>query len=154
MYGIVTPTGLALHHNGRSVPLVVTSVTPLGVDVADAIGFDVCPTHNVLRDVMQYDTEAWGMTVVDVPIGYACPVCIAEADAQDAAAEALDMDVTPLGQAVREACAAILAGELEPCRWCESIAPCDCLRWHEYMLLQDPDPHGDLSAFDDCEIPY
>lgn len=86
MYGIVTPTGLALHHNGRSVPLPVTSVTPLGV-------------------------------------------------------------------AVREACAAILAGELEPCRWCDSIAPCDCLRWHEYMLL-DADPHGDLSVFDDCEIPY
>ena len=36
MYGIVTPTGLALHHNGRSVPLPVTSVTPLGADVAEA----------------------------------------------------------------------------------------------------------------------
>lgn len=36
MYGIVTPTGLALHHNGRSVELPVTSVTPMAVDVAAA----------------------------------------------------------------------------------------------------------------------
>ena len=62
--------------------------------------------------------------------------------------------LTPLGAAVREACTAVLAGELKPCRWCGSIAPCDCLRWHEYMLLQDPDPHGDLSQFSDDEIPY
>lgn len=62
--------------------------------------------------------------------------------------------LTPLGRAVREACAAILAGELQPCRWCGSIAPCDCLRWHEYMLLQDADPHGDLSELQDGELPY
>jgi len=61
--------------------------------------------------------------------------------------------LTPLGAAVREACTAVLAGELKPCQWCGSIAPCDCLRWHECMLL-DADPHGDLSVFDDCEIPY
>lgn len=62
--------------------------------------------------------------------------------------------ITPLGLAVREACAAILAGELQPCRWCGSIAPCDCLRWHEYMLLQDADPHGDLSVFSDEDLRY
>ena len=62
--------------------------------------------------------------------------------------------LTLLGAAVREACAAVLAGELKPCQWCGSIAPCDCLRWHEYMLLQDADPHGDLSQFSDEEIPY
>ena len=62
--------------------------------------------------------------------------------------------VTPLGMAVREACSAILAGELKPCRWCESITPCDCERWHEYMLTQDPDPHGDLSELSDSDIPY
>lgn len=62
--------------------------------------------------------------------------------------------LTPLGVAVREACVAVLAGELQPCRWCGSIAPCDCLRWHEYMLLQDADPHGDLSQYQDEEIPY
>lgn len=62
--------------------------------------------------------------------------------------------LTPLGLAVREACAAILAGELRPCRWCGSISPCDCERWREYMLLQNADPHGDLSQFSDEEIPY
>ena len=62
--------------------------------------------------------------------------------------------LTPLGAAVREACAAILAGEVKPCQWCDSIAPCDCLRWHEYMLLQDADPHGDLSQFSDLDLPY
>jgi hypothetical protein len=62
--------------------------------------------------------------------------------------------LTPLGAAVREACAAVLAGELQPCQWCGSIAPCDCLRWHEYMLLQDADPHGDLSVFSDEDLPY
>ena len=64
------------------------------------------------------------------------------------------VQLTPLGDAVREACAAVLAGELKPCQWCGSIAPCDCLRWHEYMLLQDADPHGDLSQFSDEDIPY
>lgn len=64
------------------------------------------------------------------------------------------VQLTPLGVAVREACVAVLAGELQPCRWCGSIAPCDCLRWHEYMLLQDADPHGDLSQYQDEEIPY
>ena len=63
------------------------------------------------------------------------------------------VQLTPLGMAVREACAAVLAGELKPCQWCDSIAPCDCLRWHEYMLL-DADPHGDLSVFGDEELPY
>ena len=62
--------------------------------------------------------------------------------------------LTPLGLAVREACAQVLAGELQPCRWCGSIAPCDCLRWHEYMLMQDPDPHGDLSVFSDEDLRY
>ena len=62
--------------------------------------------------------------------------------------------VTPLGAAVREACTAILAGELQPCRWCESIAPCDCLRWHEYLAMQDADPHGDLSEFSDEDLRY
>ncbi len=62
--------------------------------------------------------------------------------------------LTPLGAAVREACAAVLAGELKPCQWCGSIAPCDCLRWHEYMLLQDADPHGDLSVFSNEDLPY
>ncbi len=62
--------------------------------------------------------------------------------------------LTLLGAAVREACAAVLAGELKPCQWCGSIAPCDCLRWHEYMLLQDADPHGDLSELQDCDLPY
>ena len=65
MYGIVTPTGLALHHNGRSVPLVVTSVTPPGVDVADAIGFYVYPPpyarpHVVPSPVSGYPSTRWG----------------------------------------------------------------------------------------------
>ena len=68
--------------------------------------------------------------------------------------EPIAQGITPLGMAVREACTAILAGELQPCRWCGSIAPCDCLRWHEYMLMQDPDPHGDLSVFSDEDLRY
>ena len=61
--------------------------------------------------------------------------------------------LTLLGAAVREACAAVLAGELKPCQWCGSIAPCDCLLWHGAMLLQDADPHGDLRALQAMEIP-
>ena len=62
--------------------------------------------------------------------------------------------LTPLGAEVREACTAILAGEVKACPWCDSIAPCDCLRWMEYLAMQDADPHGDLSQFSDDEIPY
>ncbi len=62
--------------------------------------------------------------------------------------------LTPLSVAVREACAAILAGEVKPCRWCDSIAPCDCERWMEYLAMQDADPHGDLSELQDCDLPY
>lgn len=64
------------------------------------------------------------------------------------------VQLTPLGAAVREACAALLAGELKPCQWCGSIAPCDCLWWHEYMLLQDADPHGDLTWRESEEVPF
>ena len=63
-------------------------------------------------------------------------------------------ELTPLGLAVREACAQLLAGEVKPCRWCGSIAPCDCERWMEYIAMQDPDPHGDLSEFSDLDLPY
>lgn len=68
--------------------------------------------------------------------------------------EPIAAQLTPLGAAVREACAAVLAGELQPCRWCDSIAPCDCLRWMEYLSMQDADPHGDLSVYQDEELPY
>ncbi len=63
-------------------------------------------------------------------------------------------ELTPLGLAVREACARLLAGEVKPCRWCGSITPCDCLRWHEYIAMQDADPHGDLSVFSDEDLRY
>jgi len=51
--------------------------------------------------------------------------------------------VTPLGAAVREACTAILAGELQPCRWCESIA---------LLARIDADPHG-YNDLTDLDIP-
>ncbi len=68
--------------------------------------------------------------------------------------EPIVAQLTPLGVAVREACAAILAGEVKPCRWCDSIAPCDCERWMEYLAMQDADPHGDLSQYSDEDLPY
>lgn len=46
--------------------------------------------------------------------------------------------LTPLGAAVREACAAVLAGELQPCRWCGEVYGCDCQDWLEWMMLAQP----------------
>jgi hypothetical protein len=44
MLGIVTPTGIALQHNGHIVPLPPT-LTPLGVALAEllASGVEPCP---------------------------------------------------------------------------------------------------------------
>ena len=53
---------------------------------------------------------------------------------------------TPLGAAVAAAVAAIDAGELQPCPHCGRYA-CECEQ-------PSTDPHGDLSAWQDCEIPF
>jgi len=62
--------------------------------------------------------------------------------------------LTPLGVAVRQACDAILRGDVEPCA-CGKFA-CDCDEWHEIMFTDptDPDPHGDLRALQAMELPY
>ena len=60
---------------------------------------------------------------------------------------------TPLGEAVAALVAAIDAGELLPCRHCGAYGGCDCEEWGAAMQ-PSADPHGDLSAWQDCEIPY
>ena len=57
----------------------------------------------------------------------------------------LPAEHTPLGAAVAAAVAAIDAGELQPCPHCGRYA-CEC--------EPDADPHGDLSAWLEGEIPY
>ena len=52
---------------------------------------------------------------------------------------------TPLGAAVAAAIAAIDAGEIAPCPHCGRFA-CEC--------EPEADPHGDLSIWQDCEIPF
>ena len=53
---------------------------------------------------------------------------------------------TPLGDAVAAMIAAIDAGEIAPCPHCGRYA-CECEQ-------PSADPHGDLSAWQDCEIPF
>ena len=53
---------------------------------------------------------------------------------------------TPLGAAVAAAVAAIDAGELQPCPVCGRYA-CECEQ-------PSADPHGDLSAWLEGEIPF
>lgn len=53
---------------------------------------------------------------------------------------------TPLGAAVAAAIAAIDAGEIVACPHCGRYA-CECEQ-------PSADPHGDLAAWQDCEIPY
>ena len=53
---------------------------------------------------------------------------------------------TPLGDAVAAAVAAIDAGELQPCPHCGRYA-CECEQ-------PSADPHGDLSAWLEGEIPF
>ena len=61
---------------------------------------------------------------------------------------------TPLGAAVAALVAAIDAGELLPCPHCGAYGGCDCEEWIAAMQAPPVDPHGDLSAWQDCEIPY
>ena len=55
-----------------------------------------------------------------------------------------------VSNAVRDLCDAILRGEVEFCPVCNRLN-CDCDEWHELM---NSDPHGDLSASSELEIPY
>lgn len=63
--------------------------------------------------------------------------------------------LTQLGRDVAALCDAILRGDVEPCPVCDRYA-CDCDEWHELMNTDptDPDPHGDLRALSELEIPY
>lgn len=61
---------------------------------------------------------------------------------------------TPLGEAVAALIAAIDAGAVEPCPVCGRF-DCDSDDWHEmHTSPLDADPHGDLSAFAEWELPY
>ena len=57
----------------------------------------------------------------------------------------LPAERTPLGAAVAAVVAAIDAGEITPCPHCGRYA-CEC--------EPEADPHGDLSEWQDCDLPY
>jgi hypothetical protein len=92
------------------------------------------------------------MSVHCIAIGYATRdgVYIRTGDGYQAQAQ----ELTPLGRDVLAFCEAWQRGEVELCP-CGKIA-CDCDEWGEIMHTSpfDPDPHGDLSAFANEQIPY
>ena len=49
---------------------------------------------------------------------------------------------------------AAASGELQPCPHCGTWYGCDCVDWLEWTAMLDADPHGDLSEWQDCDLPY